>query len=159
MLSCVCEQGITYFFYLRPSISLLSGSCRLVYTLLMARSFFFPHLDRMLDELQRSISPQRRTEPSRIEVGRQDTPVSSVQHQSSSKSVIANHQLAQQAVSQTSIARRLFDTSDQAARSPDHQPHLPHLPHLPVEGQTDSYNVSFCWIISLMLNTINLCLK
>lgn len=80
---------------------------------------FFLYLDRMLDELQRSISPQRKTVPPKVEAAAaKDSPVyaSSVHHQSSSKSVrtssgTANQHLAEQAVAQTSVARRLFDTS------------------------------------------------
>lgn len=80
---------------------------------------FFLYLDRMLDELQRSISPQRKTAPPKVEAAAaKDSPVyaTSVHHQSSSKSVrtsgTANRRhLAEQAVAQTSVARRLFDTS------------------------------------------------
>lgn len=106
----------------------------------------------MLDELQRSISPQRKTEASRIEErGRNETPVcvTSVHHQSSSKTIStsgANQQLAEQAISQTSVARRLFDTaavSDPAAHSSSVRPARSQSPELllPVEGRTDSYAV------------------
>ncbi|XP_057379607.1 uncharacterized protein LOC130701683 [Daphnia carinata] len=104
-------------------------------------------LDRMLDELQRSISPQRKTEASRIEVGRHETPVSvtSVHRQSSSKATSTsgtNQHLAEQAVSQTSIARRLFDTaSDSAANSSSVRVARSRSPELlpPVEGRPHTY--------------------
>jgi hypothetical protein len=114
----------------------------------MGTPFFFLHLDRMLDELQRSISPQRKTAPPKVEVsGTKDSPVyvASVHHQSSSKSVstigTTNQQLAEQAVTQTSIARRLFDTSTVSEKtSPSARVTRSKSPE-PVHP-TESYNVS-----------------
>jgi hypothetical protein len=89
-----------------------------VFVVVVMGTCFFLYLDRMLDELQRSISPQRKTVPPKVEAAAaKDSPVyaTSVHHQSSSKSVrtsgTANRHLAEQAVAQTSVARRLFDTS------------------------------------------------
>lgn len=104
----------------------------------------------MLDELQRSISPQRKTVPPKVEAaGAKDSPVyvSSVQHQSSSKSVrtsgTTNQNLEEQAVAQTSIARRLFDTSavsEQISSSARVTRSKSPEPSHPIE----SYNVSRC---------------
>lgn len=115
----------------------------------MGTPCFLLYLDRMLDELQRSISPQRKTAPPKVETAEaKDSPVyvASVHHKSSSKSVstsgTANQQLAEQAVTQTSIARRLFDTSADSKQTSSSSARVTRSKSPEPAHPIESYNVS-----------------
>lgn len=126
----------------------------------MGTPCFLLYLDRMLDELQRSISPQRKTAPPKVETAEaKDSPVyvASVHHKSSSKSVstsgTANQQLAEQAVTQTSIARRLFDTSADSKQTSSSSARVTRSKSPEPAHPIESYNVSLC---SIQINLYHL---
>ena len=152
VLNLICKRRTLHIFYFRRVFKVFSSFSFCVCCRCNGDTMFSPlYLDRMLDELQRSISPQRKTAPPKVETAEAKDSlvyVASVHHTSSSKSVstsgTANQQLAEQAVTQTSIARRLFDTSadskenSSSARTRSKSPEPAH--------SIESYNVSVCSI-------------
>lgn len=143
-------KGERYIFSISVQFSRFSRRSVFVFVVvIMGTPCFLLYLDRMLDELQRSISPQRKTAPPKVETAEaKDSPVyvASVHHKSSSKSVstsgTANQQLAEQAVTQTSIARRLFDTSADSKQTSSSSARVTRSKSPEPAHPIESYNVS-----------------